>query len=159
MTKATFPLICITKDKGLDFVPSESYFSKVATSALVEKRVFQDTFLFDKEGKVWSYRQVSDKFKNSFLTKFLAKTFYNPLLGAKVIWTNVGTYLIKELQDKLKSCIDKDDDIITQFDEADVIKSSLDQVTTFADILKVLDKNVFAVNEEESWREQELRPE
>lgn len=158
MTQPAFPLICITKDKGLDLVPSEIYFSKVATSALVDTRVFQDTFLFDKNGNVWTYQQVSDKFKNSFLTNFLAKTFYNPLLDAKVIWTNVGTYQIEELQNKLKSCVDKDDDIITQFEEADVIKSSLDQATTFADILKVLNKYVFDVNEEELWKEKEGRP-
>ena len=158
MTQPTFPLICITKDKGLDLVPAENYFSKVATSALVDTSVFQDTFLFDTNGNVWSYKQVSDKFKNNFLTKFLAKTFYNPLLDAKVIWSNVGTYQLKELQDKLKSCIDKDDDIITQFEEADVIKSSLDKATTFADILKILDKYVFAVNEVELWKEQEGRP-
>jgi hypothetical protein len=149
MTQPVFPLICISADKSLYLVPAESYFSKVATSALVDSTIFQNTFLFDKNGNVWSYQQVSDKFKDNFLTKFLAKTFYNPLLDAKVIWSNVGTYQFKDLQDKLKSCVDKDDDIITQFEEADVIKSSLDQATTFADILKVLKKYVFAVDEKE----------
>jgi hypothetical protein len=154
MTQPVFPLICITKDKWVDIVPAKNYFSKIATSALVDTSVFKDRVLFDNNGNIWSYQQISDKFKNNFLTKFLAKTFYNPLLEAKVIWTNIGTYQIKELQDKLKSCVDKDDDIITQFEEADVIKSSLDRATTFDDILKVLDKYVFNVDEEELWREQ-----
>ncbi|MGG9962316.1 hypothetical protein [Ferruginibacter sp. SUN106] len=158
MTQPAFPLICITKDKGLDLVPTEIYFSKVATSALADTSVYQDTFLFDKNGNVWTYQQVSDKFKNNFITKFLAKTFYNPILDAKVIWTNVGTYQIKDIQNKLKCCVDKDDDIITQFAEADVIKSSLDQATTFADILKVLNKYVFDPNEQELWEEQKSRP-
>ena len=157
MTQPVFPLICITKDKWLGLVPAEYYFSKVATSVLSDASIFKDTVLFDQDGNIWSYQQVSDKFKNNFLTKFLAKTFYNPLLDAKVMWTKIGTYQIKELHDKLKSCVDKDDDINTQFEEADVIKSSLDQATTFADILKVLDKYVFNVNEAELRREQEGR--
>ena len=113
--------------------------------------------MYDKQGNKWSYKQVSDKFKSTFLTKLLAKTFYNPLLEAKVIWTQVGSYQIKELQNKLKYCIDKDDDIITQFEEGDVIKSNLDKSDTFDNILEVLKKYVFEVNEEQLWKEQELR--
>lgn len=158
MTQPTFPLICIIKNKGIDLVPAENYLSKVATSALVDTSVTQNTLLFDNNGNVWSYKQVSDKSKNNYLTKFLSDTFYNPLLDAKVIWSNVGNYQIKELRDKLKSCVDKDDDIITQFEEAAVIKSSLDQANTFADILKLLNKYVFVVDEVELWKEQEGRP-
>jgi hypothetical protein len=157
MTKPAFPLICISKGTDLEIIPDENCFSKIRTSALIDTNFFTDTFFFDKNNIIWSHKQVSDKFKNNFFTKLLAMTFYNPLLDTKVIWNKVGTYYIKELQDQLKYCVDKDDDIITQFEEADVIKLSLEQAMTFDDILKVLNKYVFDVNEEELWKEQEER--
>lgn len=158
MTQPTFPLICITKGKYLDLIPAESYFSKVATSALIDPSIFDGTFLFDKTGNVWTYKQVSSNFRNNIWTKFLAKTFYNPLLEAQVIWKKVGSYHLDELKDKLKTCVDKDDDIITQFEEADIIKSSIEQAMTFDNVQHVLNKYVFDVDEKELWKEQERRP-
>ena len=153
MTQPLFPLICITKSNGIDLVPAESHFSKVAASALFNTSIFHNTLLFDKNYTIWKYQQVSDKFKNNLLTKLLAKTFYNPLLEAKIIWTNAGSFKLKDLQEKLKFCVDEDDDIITQFEEAEIIKASIDQATNFDEIIKVLEKYIFAVNEEELLKE------
>ncbi|MFT3705994.1 MAG: hypothetical protein QM802_26745 [Agriterribacter sp.] len=150
-----FPLICIAKESELELIPAESYFSKISTSALINESFFKDTLLFDGNGDIWSYKQVSDKFKRNFFTILLAKTFYNPLLDAKVIWTKIGSYEMNELKEKLNNCIDKDDDIITQFAEASTIKSSLSQAATFDDIIKVLNKYVFAVNENELYNNKE----
>jgi hypothetical protein len=157
MTQPTFPLIAISKDDSVNLVPEEKYFSKVATSALINPIVFQDTILFDSDNNKWTYKQTSEEFKNTFLTRILAKTFYNPLLDAKVVWTKADTYQIAELKEKLKICVDKDDDIITQFEEPDVIKSAISNAATFAEILKVLNKYIFAVNEGELAQEQESR--
>lgn len=158
MITPVFPLIAIGEDSVVELIPSDNYFAKVATSALLDKTLFQQTHLFDKSGNIWMYEQVCDKFKNNFLTRLLAKTFYNPLLDAKVIWTKSSTYQLKELQEKLKHCVDKDDDIITQYEESDVIKTAIDRSATFDDIVVVLNKYVFAVNEQALWKEQEIRP-
>jgi len=157
MTQPIFPLIAISKDDSLNLVPDEKYFSKVATSALINPVVFQNTILFDSENNKWTYKQTSEKFKNTFLTRILANTFYNPLLYAKVIWTKVDTYHIDDLKEKLKTCVDKDDDIITQFEEPEVIKSAIGNAVTFAEILKVLNKYIFEVNEGKLAHEQESR--
>jgi hypothetical protein len=157
MTQPAFPLICISSDSGIDLIPSELSFSKVSTLALTDRTYFDQVFLFDRDGKKWTYRQVSENFKNNWLTKTLAKTFYNPTLEVKVIWTFKETYALNELKDDLKDCVNKDDDIITQFVEADVIKSTIDDAKTFDDILDVLNKYVFAVNEAELWKQQEKR--
>ena len=147
MTQPAFPVIAISKDDSVILVPDETYFSKVATSSLINPLAFQDTILFDGENNRWSYKLISEKFKNTFLTRILASTFYNPILDAKVIWTKVGTYHVDDLKENLKTCVDKDDDIITQFEEPEVIKSAIDNATTFVEILKVLNKYIFEVNE------------
>ena len=155
MTQPLYPLLCISNDNSIDLVPAEHHFSKVAASALIDPGMSHDTFLFDGNGNQWSYQKVSDKFKNTFWTRLLARTFYNPIVEAKIIWTKVADYRLDELKDKLKDCVDKDDDIITQFEEADVIKSAIDKATVFDDLIKVLNKYVFEVNEEELWNEKE----
>jgi len=149
MIKPSFPLICISKENFLDLIPEENFFSKVVTSALVDKEVFKDTILFDSNGWKWTYEQVSDKFTNNLIARLLAKTFYNPLVDAKVIWTNEGNYDIQQLKDRLNLCIDKDDDIITQFEDGDIIKEEITKAYNFPDILNILNRYIFEVNEEQ----------
>jgi len=153
MLQPSYPLICVSKDNSIVLVPAEHYFTKVAISALIDPGIFQETSLFDGNGNEWTYQMVSDKFKNTFWTRLLARTFYNPRVEAKIVWTKVADYRLDELKDKLKDCVDKDDDIITQFEEADVIKTAIDKTAVFDDLIKVLNKYVFEVDEEELWNE------
>jgi hypothetical protein len=157
MNRPTFPIIIISDNKWIDLIPEENNLFKVATSALTDPRIFEDTIAFDSNGNKWTYKQTTDKFKNTLLTRILAKTFYNPLLDATVLWTSHGTYKIEELKIKFKKCVDEDDDIITQFEEGSVIKTEIDNSQTFDDLIKILNKYIFDVNEEEIWKEQEKR--
>lgn len=157
MTQPTFPLICISDDGGLEIISNESLLSKVSTLALIDPTVFDKAFLFDRFGRQWTYIQVAEIFKNTWLTKVLAMTFYNPTYDAKVIWKLHGSYEINYLKNQLNNCIDKDDDIITQFEEAGIIKEAIDKASSFDDILIVLNKYVFSVDEELLRKEQEKR--
>lgn len=157
MTKPTFPLICIAGDGALDLVTNEVMLSKTSALALTDPTSVSDAFLYDKNGNRWTYTQVADNFKKTWLTRMLAKTFYNPAYNVKVVWTLNGSYNIDELKSGLNNCIDMDDDIITQYEEAGIIKSAVNSATDFNSILKVLDKYVFAVDEEKLWKEQEGR--
>ena len=87
------------------------------------------------------------------MTRILARTVYNPMLEARVIWTKESAYQLGDLKNVLKHCVDKDDDIITQYEEAFVIKSAIDKSDSFAALVAILNKYVFAVNEEELWKE------
>jgi len=53
--------------------------------------------------------------------------------------------------------VDRGDDIITQFEEGEIIKGQINNCDSFENIIKTLDKYVFKVNEEELWKEQESR--
>ncbi len=157
MTRPIFPLICISDGGGLDLIPDEKWLSRVSTLALIDPAYYNSFFCFDKDNQKWSYRQVADSFKNTWLTRVLAKTFYNPSHNARVIWELNGPYEINELKNQLNNCVDKDDDIITQFEEADIIKSAINTCSSFDEIIQVLNKYVFAVDEKELWKEQDER--
>ena len=157
MPQPYFPLIAVGNDGIFDVMLSDAGLSKASTRALMNTAYFDGVDLFDKTNGKWKYRQVSAQLRNSWLTKLLARTVYNPILNAEVIWTFNGTYQLFELKAKLKNCVDKDDDIITQFEEADIIKSAIGKAENFNEILEVLNKYVFEVNPEQLWQEQEIR--
>lgn len=155
MTKPTFPLICICSDGSLDLITGENLLSKVSTLALINSTFFDNAILHDKYGNQWTYIPVVDNFKNTWLTKLLARTFYNPSYDAKTVWTLKGSYDLSDLKQQLNYCVDKDDDIITQFAEAEVIKSAIDNSSSFDNVLQVLNKYVFSVDEQQLWKEQD----
>jgi hypothetical protein len=87
----------------------------------------------------------------------LAKTIYNPKLDATLEWRKIGNYNIAELKEAINRCVDKDDDIITQFAEGETIKEAVNSSDSFTKITKVLKKYVFEVNEEEMWQEKDKK--
>ena len=61
------------------------------------------------------------------------------------------------LKNDINNQVDRDDNIITQFEEGEIIKQKVENCDSFDDIVKTLDKYVFKVNETELWKEQESR--
>ena len=157
MAEPVFPLISIDNDGVFDIILSAVAFSNASTRILTNTTYFDKIELFDRNSCKWKHRQVSADLKNNWLTKLLANTVYDPILNTKVIWTFDVIYQMNELKEKLKDCVDKDDDIITQFEEADAIKASIGKATNFDEILIVLNKYVFDVDEEQLWNEQQAR--
>ncbi len=155
MPHGDHPLISISNNGGLQLIPDKMPFLKVSAVSLLDKHWNNETF-FDAENVKWTYTLIADKFKPNWFTEILARTFYNPRFRADVLWVNNGLYTIAELKEKIKHCVDKYDDIITQFEEGDVIKIAIDKATTFEDIVAVLNKYVFEVDEEALWKEHDL---
>jgi hypothetical protein len=153
-----FPLISVYKDRGLEIFKDDSLFRKVTTYTLISQNP-EETNLYDSHGKRWTFRFVNDNIKNDFKTRLLANTFYNPMVSVDLDWKQTGTYELNELKNAIFLCVDKDDDVITQFEEADVIKNEIRKCVTFENILSTLDKLVFKVDEKKLWEEQQKRTE
>ena len=138
MTEPSFPLICVD-DKQVDVVTIGM--TKAVASALVSNSVFANSFHFDKNGDKWTFTLTSDKFKSTIISRFLAKNLvYNPLIEVNQTWQNVGKYSLEELKNHINKVIDKDDDIITQFQDGNKIKAEINNCSTFDDLVKVLKK-------------------
>ena len=60
---------------------------------------------------------------------------------------------MERLKDHIRFCIDQDDDIITQFVEADNLKGKLDECGSFQDIIDMLYKYVYSPDEEKIYEE------
>lgn len=66
-------------------------------------------------------------------------------------------YKLDKLKRKIVKLVDKDDDGLTQYEDGEVIKKELDLCESFPEIIFVLKKFIFKVNEEELPREKGLR--
>ncbi|WP_153798013.1 hypothetical protein [Foetidibacter luteolus] len=138
----TFPAVSIYKKRGLSVFYNDSVFKKISTYTYLSQSPQENKF-YDAAGKFWTLTYINQKVKNDFWTRFLANSFYNPTIEIKLGWTEEGVYTLGELKEKIFVCIDKDDDIITQFVEADFLKDKIYSCETFHQILTILDEHVF----------------
>ena len=136
MTKPHFPIITIYKDFP-EISLSERELESVNLLAVLKVK---NVMTFDKEGVKWSYDLRSNQVKDNLWTRLAANTFYNPMVQAQLIWTKVDRYTMAELRETLKECVNKDDDLLTQFMEPAELKSEIDKAQNFQDLCSALKK-------------------
>jgi hypothetical protein len=156
--KPEFPLISVYKNCGLNVFKDDSMFRRITTYTFISQNPDENEF-YDRNGKRWTFKFINNNIKNDFKTRILANTFYNPMVSVNLDWKQTGDYNLTELKNAIFQCVDKDDNVITQFEEADVIKNEIRKCLTFEDILLTLNKYVFEVDEKALWGEQERRTE
>ncbi|MEZ4739387.1 MAG: hypothetical protein R2818_08520 [Flavobacteriales bacterium] len=100
----------------------------------------KNVLAFDKEGVKWRYDLSSFQVKDNLWTRLAANTFYNPMVQAQLIWTQLDRFALTELKEMLKDCVNKDDDLLTQFTAPDVLISEIDQAQNFQDLCSLLKK-------------------
>jgi hypothetical protein len=89
---------------------------------------------FDGSGARWRVSPDSFRYPFTWWTRLLANTIYNPRFEAELRWLPVGQYTFEELQEQLCSLVDKDDDILTQFHDANHIKDTIRATKTFKEL-------------------------
>lgn len=155
MDKPVFPLIDIYDSHYVDLVPAEASLMKAPATEILTEDNHSD--LYDVEGNVWHYRLVSKEVKDTFLNRLLAYFVDDSKRNAMPVWTKVREYHIEDLKEILKDCVDKDEDLLTQYEEAEIIKQEISIAFSFNDLVDTLNKYVFDVNEEELIEEQKKR--
>lgn len=157
MDKPIFPLIDIYDSYFVDLVPAEASLTKAPATEILTEDNHSD--LYDAEGNVWHYRLISKEVKDTFLSRLFAYFVDDSKHNAMPVWTRVREYHIEDLKDVLKDCVDKDEDLLTQHEEAEIIKQEISIAFSFNDLVDTLNKYVFSVNEEEILAQQKQREE
>lgn len=93
---------------------------------------------YDSLGKLWRVSPDSFPYIDSWWRRLLANTIYNPRFGAELCWESTGSYSFSDLQALICSLVDKDDDILTQFVERDVLKTAINGCKTFEELIRKL---------------------
>jgi hypothetical protein len=155
--RPTYPIVLTDDSTGyLDLIDNDDRLTNSNALGLI-KGVHKRFQAYDKGGQLWRVGKVDSNYKINGLTKFLAYTVYNPQIKVNIEWTKIADYKLDDLKKDINKQVDRDDDIITQFEEGEVIKEKIENCDSFDDIIKTLDKYVFKVNEDELWKEQESR--
>ncbi|MDG4715527.1 hypothetical protein [Winogradskyella marincola] len=150
----TLPLISIYKNTGIEIINKETikYFERTSAYGLIQNSSYVE--IYSSEMEILNLEQKTDKFKNTKWNRFLAKTVYNPSFDVTLLWKKIGTYKLTELKAKIKVCIEKDDDILTQFVEADFLMHKVEHSTDFTELVNNLNKYCIEVKNEEIIRKE-----
>jgi len=97
--------------------------------------------LFDSFGMKWEVAEAIPARQISVLARWLAPICYNPRIQVKLRFKNPKPYELGEVQRLVCQLIDQDDDIVTQFVEADVLKANVRAATSFTELVAVLTKS------------------
>jgi hypothetical protein len=150
MSAPVFPLLAFTPVVSVKIYKSESEFCKIRLSHWTYQTPNQ--YAFDARGEKWQFQYASPSLKNNFWNELR-----NPFMDAAVNWQKVARYTIDDLRTELFRLIDKDDEVMTEYEQGKFLKSVLSSCDSFHDICKTLNKYVLEVNETELWHEQDRR--
>lgn len=143
------PLISIYKNAGIEIINKETikYFDRTSAYSLIQDS--SDAEMYSSEMEIWNLEQKTDKFKNTKWNRFLAKTIYNPSFDVTLFWKKIRPYELSELKAKIKNCIGKDNDILTQFVEANFLMHKVECSADFNKLVNNLNKYCIEVKDEE----------
>ncbi|MBJ2173674.1 hypothetical protein JBL43_05455 [Aureibaculum sp. A20] len=148
------PLISIFKNRGVEIINSETikYFKRSSAYSLIQDN--NDSEMYSSEMNIWNLEQKTEKFKNTKWNIFLAKTIYNPSFEVNLVWEKKGIYKLTKLKTKIKNCIEKDDDILTQYVEVDFLLHKVEKSSSFSELIDALNNYCFEISDEEKiWKE------
>lgn len=114
--------------------------SRETTTYAVSRGFWDDLELYDAAGRVWRVGAVELPHGTSGWRRLLARTVWNPPTTARISYRPPATYEPPALREALRHALAADDDVLTQFHEADEIEAWLEQAATFAEILATLER-------------------
>jgi hypothetical protein len=147
--KPSYPLIIISDDWVIENYhyhenTNENYL--VQTSAL-DQMLCPIRTAYDCNNIKWSYEiKTKQVFPNTWWNRLRYKIHNKPLQGEEV-WTKISDYHLDDLKAHLYICIDNDDDVLTQFVEADEFKTKIKDCTIFIAIFDTLEKYIWGTDD------------
>ena len=112
---------------------------RTTSAAAFHKPWWRGVRFFHRDGHCYEVASAFPATALLPLSKLLANTFYNPRLVVQYQYAPRGRYDVRDLREALGNASDKDDDILTQFRDADELKERLARAQAFDDIVAVLE--------------------
>jgi len=94
--------------------------------------------LYDREGQVYQITDARPPQPISVVGRFLSRSVYNPRIEVTFEYGAPESYSLADLKDRVVAAIALDDDIITQFHDAETITGWVEQALTFADLVQAI---------------------
>src|SRR5262249_39854882 len=98
---------------------------------------FEKSTVYDAQGRKWQGKGVESRYKRTWWTVLLSNTFYNPWIKVTVTWREPKPFSLDELKSAYSQAVDNDDDILTQFVDADELKRRISEARAFDELVQV----------------------
>ncbi len=95
--------------------------------------------VYDSQGHKWHAKGIESPYRRSWWTVLLANAIYNPRVTVSVVWREPKPYTLEDLKSVYSKAVDQDDDILTQFVEADELKKRISDAKSFDGLMAVYD--------------------
>jgi hypothetical protein len=117
-----------------------------ATSAhAFHKPWWKGVKLYHRNGYRYEVEKATPEEALPPLSKLMAATIHNPTFNVTYEYQSTGFYQLDELKQALRAAVEKDDDSLTQFHEAEELTSRIDAAKDFDDLVEML---TYAATEE-----------
>ncbi len=134
-----FPLLIIASDGWVDYFKKDEDLSAFNYIAIKKYNQLKP-HIIDSAESVWQITEISAKKPLTFLDKFLAHTFHNPLIPVTIQVEKITEKPIDTIKQALMHAIDADDDILTQWCEASELKKAVESADSFKSLIATLKK-------------------
>ena len=94
--------------------------------------------IFHRNGYVFEVEKATPETELPPMSKVLAATIYNPEFNVAYEYQSTGFYQLADLKKAIDQAIDADDDVLTQFHEADELHEMVAKANSFDDVVEVL---------------------
>ena len=101
--------------------------------------------LYHRNGYRYQVEKATPEGELPPLSKLMAATIHNPTFNVAYEYQSTGFYQLDDLKQALRDAVNKDDDVLTQFHEAEELIAQIDAAKSFDDLVNML---VFAATEE-----------
>ena len=134
MEQPATPCFVYDRSKHVLYLWNEIEIGKrVSRHALVTQWEHHCT-VYDPSGAAWNFRFERAGKAYSWLDRVLAE-IYNPIKEVSVVWARLESYEIAELRNAYLDALAHDDDILTQFVEAEELQSRIERCESFEDVI------------------------
>ena len=111
-----------------------------ATSAHgFHKQWWKGVKLYHRNGYRYEVEKATPEEELPPLSKLMAATIHNPTFSVLYEYTSTGFYQLDELKQALRAAVEKDDDVLTQFHEAEELVARIDAAKNFDDLVDMLE--------------------
>jgi hypothetical protein len=132
-----FPALIVADDGWVQYVGAATSLARWTPSAIRsynKRRVVA----FDKAGKPWLIESIAPRQRRHVLLRLVDPVWSNPRITARILLSAMPGDAVQILQDALLVSIDADDDILTQWEEADELRQQVLAANSFSSVLNVL---------------------
>ena len=110
------------------------------TTPFAVRRGFWDGLVvYDADGLAWTPESVELQSGGGLLRRLIA-TVRNPPTSAGITYAEPRSYELGELRDAVRRALEQDDDVLTQFHEADEIEAWLTAASSFGAVVEALER-------------------